>query len=115
MFTLHLTGLVCSSPLPASGRRSQDKRGREEVRTGRHKMTDGRRASQRLGAYNAASRIVLLHARPQDSRQWQREPADFPGFLLLFIFTRSAVTCNSRLRPLNVGLLLFVEREMSAA
>ena len=69
MFPLHLTGLVCSSPLPASGRHSWDRRGGEEVRTGHHKMTDGWRASQRLGAYNSASRIVLLHARPQDSRQ----------------------------------------------
>jgi len=70
-----LTGLVCSSPLPASGRRSWDRRGREEVRTGRHTMTDGRRASQKLRPtiLLAAADIVLLYARPQDSCQWRRE------------------------------------------
>ena len=45
------------------------------MRTGRHKMTDGRRASQRLRPtiLLAASDIVLLHARPQDSGQRRRE------------------------------------------
>jgi len=38
-------------------------------------MTDGRRGSQTLRPtiLLAASDIVLLHARPQDSRQRQRE------------------------------------------
>jgi len=41
MFTLHLIGLACSSPLPASGRRIRDRQGGEEVRTGRYTMTAG--------------------------------------------------------------------------
>jgi len=45
------------------------------VRTGRHTMTDGRCASQRLRptVLLAASDIVLLHAQPQDSRERRRE------------------------------------------
>jgi len=48
MFTLYLIVPVCSSTLPASGRRSRDRWGEEEVRTGRHTVTDGWRGSQRL-------------------------------------------------------------------
>ena len=90
--------------------------------TGRHTMTDGRRGSQRLRPtiLLAASDIVLhsccthgrkIHVNGDVSRLSRLSLA----LLHLHSIRGSAVTCSSRLRPLNVGLLLFVERETSAA
>jgi len=120
MFTRYLIVSVCSSPLPASGCRSRDRRGGEEVQTGRHTVTDGRRGSR---AYNSAHRffwssdldLAACTAAGFTSTATPRRDQIFLAFSCL-VFTRSAITIHLyKLTALNVGLLLFVEREMSLA